>query len=103
MHFNEETSRLAPILRVNKHLEKTDYEYFIIEFKRPLEHQQQPGRKKQASIAPTNLVPLYLIRHGATISSIGDKSLSGKAAEMPHVTFHNPKLRSSALADSSLL
>ena len=103
IHFNEEISGIVPVLQVNRPLERTDYEDFIIEFKRLLEHHQQPRRKKRASTVPTDLMILYLIRHGATISSTGDNSLLGKAAAMPHLTLRNPEPRSLALAASSLL
>jgi hypothetical protein len=94
---------MVPVLQVNSPLERTDYEDFIIEFKRLLEHHQQPRRKKQASTAPIDLVLLYLIRHGATISSTGDNSILGKTVTTPHLTLRNPEPRSLALADSSLL
>ena len=49
------------------------------------------------------LMLLNLIRHGATISSTGDNSLSRKATGMLHGTIRTPKPHSIVLADSSHL
>jgi hypothetical protein len=103
IQFKEEISAKVPVLQVNRYPERTDYEDFIIEFKRLLEQYPKPRRKKQLPIVPTDLVLIYLIRHGATISLTGDKSLSRKATVMPHGTIRNPKPHSLALPDSSLL
>jgi hypothetical protein len=78
IEFNEESGGKVPVIQITRQMPMTDYEAFITDFKRLLQQHGKARISKKVTNVPTELMLLYLIRHGATGLLTSDNSAAGQ-------------------------